>query len=197
VPSVCGIQFLMVKLGKFMDWPTQDHPFAELGKGSLYPVEWGLLIFAAIVVAPVWEEFLFRGLVQPWVLSRPYGGWAVLGVALTWTLATRMDRLSLAAAQGRGLFVELLPVVVLIGLVPLYAALREQGEPAAGLFSTAVLFAWVHVRVWPSPIPLLLLALGLGWLAYRTRNLVGSILVHSLFNGVACLLLLLRPSFLE
>ena len=28
---------------------------------------------------------------------------------------------------------------------------------------------------------------GLGWLAYRTQSLVASITLHVLFNGVACL----------
>jgi len=52
---------------------------------------------------------------------------------------------------------------------------------------SAYLFATFHSPVWPSPIPLFILALGVGWLAYRTRSLVGPILVHGLFNGIACL----------
>ena len=41
---------------------------------------------------------------------------------------------------------------------------------AWGVFyvATAVLFSWVHVRVWPSPVALLWLALGLGWLRWRS-----------------------------
>jgi membrane protease YdiL (CAAX protease family) len=57
------------------------------------------------------------------------------------------------------------------------------------VFASAVLFAWVHASVWPTPIPLLVLALGLGWLARSTGNLAGPILVHALFNTVACILL--------
>jgi hypothetical protein len=34
--------------------------------------------------------------------------------------------------------------------------------------------------------PLFLLALGVGYLAYRTQSLVASIVFHALFNGVVC-----------
>jgi membrane protease YdiL (CAAX protease family) len=51
-----------------------------------------------------------------------------------------------------------------------------------------MLFAASH-NVWPTPVPLLLLGLGLGWLASRTQSLVGPIVCHALFNGVACLVL--------
>jgi membrane protease YdiL (CAAX protease family) len=43
-----------------------------------------------------------------------------------------------------------------------------------------------HVAVWPSPIPLFVLGLGLGVLAEGTRSLVGPIVVHSAFNAVSC-----------
>jgi membrane protease YdiL (CAAX protease family) len=62
---------------------------------------------------------------------------------------------------------------------------------ARACYGTAVLFAAVHATVWPSPIPLVLLAFALGWLAYRTQSLVGPMVFHALFNGVTCVFLLL------
>jgi membrane protease YdiL (CAAX protease family) len=59
------------------------------------------------------------------------------------------------------------------------------------LYGNALLFAAFHSAVWPTPIALFVLGLGLGWLAYRTRSLVGPIVVHLLFNGVATLYLFL------
>jgi membrane protease YdiL (CAAX protease family) len=56
------------------------------------------------------------------------------------------------------------------------------------IYGSAMLFAASH-NVWPTPVPLLLLGLGLGWLASRTQSLVGPIVCHALFNGVACLVL--------
>jgi membrane protease YdiL (CAAX protease family) len=39
--------------------------------------------------------------------------------------------------------------------------------------------------VWPSPIPLFVLGLGLGWLAVRTRGILVPAIVHGLFNAVS------------
>src|SRR5262249_25135121 len=65
---------------------------------------------------------------------------------------------------------------------------RTTAAPA--LFGTSALFALVHVGVWPSPVARLFLALGLGWLKNRTGSLVGPMVLHGLFNGVSCVLLL-------
>jgi membrane protease YdiL (CAAX protease family) len=188
VPVVYGIQAFVVVLYPRM----QPHPFTDLGQQSLRPVEWVLLVLAATVVAGVWEELLFRGLVQPWAITRPYGGRIVLCVALLLSLVARSRGISSALDQPSldALQEELLPALVLLALVPAYLYLEHRRPLAAGLFASAVLFAWVHANVWPSPIPLLVLALGLGWLAWRTQSLIGPILLHALFNGVACLILL-------
>ena len=57
------------------------------------------------------------------------------------------------------------------------------------VFGTALFFAAVHSNVWPTPVALFLLGLGLGWLAVWTRSLIAPVVVHSLFNGVSFLLL--------
>ncbi len=49
-------------------------------------------------------------------------------------------------------------------------------------YGTAMLFAMVHYAAWPAPIPLMLLALLFGWLAWRTQSLVPSIVLHAAFN---------------
>lgn len=59
---------------------------------------------------------------------------------------------------------------------------------ARAIYATAVLFAVIHV--WPTPIPLFLLGLLLGWLAARTQSLLAPVTLHFLFNAVACLLVL-------
>ncbi len=57
------------------------------------------------------------------------------------------------------------------------------------IWGSAMLFALGHVEKWPTPIPLFVLGLGLGWLAYRTQSLLAPIVVHGLFNAVACFVL--------
>jgi membrane protease YdiL (CAAX protease family) len=68
--------------------------------------------------------------------------------------------------------------------------IRSRRHVQAILASSA-LFAAVHAQVWPSPVPLVLLAVGLGYLYLRTRSLVGPIVVHGMFNAVSALYLLL------
>ena len=55
------------------------------------------------------------------------------------------------------------------------------------LYGNGLLFAALHSSVWPSPVALFPLGVGLAWLAYRTQSLVGPVVAHALFNGVACL----------
>jgi membrane protease YdiL (CAAX protease family) len=53
------------------------------------------------------------------------------------------------------------------------------------IVGTAALFANFHANVWPTPVALFVLALGLGWLAYRTQGVVAPTIMHILFNTVA------------
>jgi membrane protease YdiL (CAAX protease family) len=54
-----------------------------------------------------------------------------------------------------------------------------------------MIFAAFHSSVWPSPIPLFALGLVLGRLVYRTQSLFAGIILHSLFNTVACIVLII------
>jgi membrane protease YdiL (CAAX protease family) len=195
-PAATGLNLLVVALWKVLhSTGIHEHPFTRVGQQGLLPVEWVLLIVAAVVVAPVWEELLFRGLLQPWFASLPHGGALALGIAFLWSLAACWERIQSASAAG---FVptvlESLPVLSLLLLVPVYGLVEKLSPGPAGpaLFGTAVLFGWVHARVWPTPLPLFFLGLVLGWLAYRTRSLVASITLHVAFNGAACVLLVLQ-----
>lgn len=60
----------------------------------------------------------------------------------------------------------------------------ERGNGRLAILGSAMLFASMH-GAWPSPIPLFLLGLVLGWLTHRTQSLVGPILLHACFNAVA------------
>jgi membrane protease YdiL (CAAX protease family) len=72
-------------------------------------------------------------------------------------------------------------------LLPAVLGRRDGARLAASqaVYSTAALFASIHP--WPTPVALFVLGLGLGWLAYRTQSLVGPMVLHALFNAVACL----------
>ena len=76
-----------------------------------------------------------------------------------------------------------------------WAVYRRAKHPTLlAVFGSAMVFSIVHASFWPTPIPLLLLGLGLGFLAYRTQSLLPSLIVHGLFDTVACLVLLLSAA---
>jgi membrane protease YdiL (CAAX protease family) len=171
----------------------QVHPFTRLGHEGLGPGEWALLVFLAVVAAPLWEELLFRGLLLPWFATRPWASHLGMLAALAIGGLSRAD--AFADAWGSGdhpaLLRAALPVLVLLALLPAYLViwLTRRSLLAPALVASAVLFGWVHSAFWPSPVALTLLGLGLGYLAYRTQSLVGPIIVHATFNGAACVAL--------
>src|SRR5205823_5542904 len=62
--------------------------------------------------------------------------------------------------------------------------LSECGMLTPVEFGLVVVLAMVGAPVVEEP--LFVLALGLGWLAWRTQSLIGPMVLHSLFNGIAC-----------
>jgi membrane protease YdiL (CAAX protease family) len=190
-PGTYAIHRLALLAMESLGVNAQPHVFTEVAKAGLRPAEWALLIVAAVGLASLWEELLFRGVVQPWAIARqPWGGPVALGAALFLTAASRPDLLRASFEGGAGWAAELMPFAGLAATVPVYLLVNRRSAEWGGLFATAVLFAWVHAGVWPTPVPLLWLALGLGWLRWRTGSLVGGVVMHAAFNLIAVLTLL-------
>jgi membrane protease YdiL (CAAX protease family) len=60
------------------------HRFVELAGADLFPFEWTILAFNAIIAAALLEEWLFRGMLQGWLRrASPLGHLVVAGFALT------------------------------------------------------------------------------------------------------------------
>lgn len=186
VPATYGAQAGVLLLAQWLGAEPQKHVFEKLAREGLDGTEWGLLLFAACVAAPLFEELIFRGLIQPWAESGADAAWSVLACALGAAVLFRVDQLGKASDLG-AVVSALGPALCVAVLAGVQWLIRER--PEAGTFATAVLFAFVHTSVWPSPVPLLLLGLGLGWLARRWRSLAGPVLLHAVFNAVACGLL--------
>jgi len=173
--------------------PLRPHPLEQLARHEPLGIDWFLLVFTAVVVAPVMEELLCRGIMQPWAASRPYGGNNVMAVAFLIALGLRYTEVRQAVEQwdGSALFTALQPVAFVVVLLPGFLLIRYvlHSQRGGAIYATALLFGSIHSN-WPTPIALFILGLGLGWLASRTQSLVGPVLLHMLFNGVACLTLL-------
>ncbi len=78
----------------------------------------------------------------------------------------------------------------MVGLAVLWATMRQGKRHIRGVYASAAFFAVIHSAIWPSPIPLFFLGLGLGWLAVRTRGFVAPAIVHGLFNAVSAVFVL-------
>lgn len=170
-----------------------EHPFTRLSQNpALSGGEFTLIVLLAVVVAPVLEELIFRGLLQRWFARYRWGGDVALGLALLW--AAGYSILQFAGAGEWAARLEALgPLLFVLAMAAVFAVVRRQRRTPFGpaLFGTALLFATFHSSVWPSPVALFVLALGLGWLAQRTQSLAGPMVLHALFNAVACVQLLL------
>jgi membrane protease YdiL (CAAX protease family) len=193
----------------------QKHPLLDIGDLA-GKREWIMFGIQAVVFAPFSEELLIRGLLLPWLLLetkspaderelivRPrQRADMCLIVAGVFCLFTKGFKEAVAKEQWDRLSNELAPFCFLLALLPLYAFLPSSerfrrwcriDSPVAmrGWIASSALFAAVHANVWPTPIPLFVLGLGLGWLAIRMRSIVPCIVAHALFNAVAAVYLFL------
>jgi membrane protease YdiL (CAAX protease family) len=191
-PPVLGLHWAVLALYKY--WPdvqAKEHLLQRLAKQGLSPVEWAAWLFVAVVAAPVMEEVLFRGVMQPWFGKGAAHPWLAVLLALLAAASMREGRIRETWPEGGVLLLEALaPPLFVLALVPpfLLVWLRWRDGPAPAVYATSMLFAVVHTTAWPSPVPLFVLSLGLGALAARTRSLVGPIVLHGLFNATSCVI---------
>jgi membrane protease YdiL (CAAX protease family) len=276
------------------EWTTPDeHTLVQVVRENPQPVDWLLIVISAIICAPLLEELVFRGVLQPWLTRASWVGHVMVALGALAAAGllglgnqergTRFEPLLFVVAMlpGYWLAPHVLrfltrprrpePVLATVypadpeqragdlpsevkatdlrfraGMPDLFSCdprpdvkeaddrfragvpdqhagdlppevkpsdvLFHPGTPDFGqsglsirlppgpersinatraIYGTSLLFAAFHSTVWPSPIPLFVLALGLGWLAYRTQSLIGPFVMHGLFNAVSCVVLLI------
>lgn len=160
-PAVYVIHALALKA-----YPPRLHPVQQMLEVDFNPAMAAISILSAVILAPIFEETLFRGVLQGW-LGRVFREMADVSSGRT---ATGIEPLDDASE-------------------PPATAPPEEAGPSAVLL-TAALFAAVHYAQWPTPIPLFVLAVVMGWLRRRTGSLLVPIVVHALFNGCSTLAML-------
>jgi membrane protease YdiL (CAAX protease family) len=153
-PPVYGLQMLLVQ------WFPSEHPVVNLLRERPDPIFLGISAFAALVVAPVAEEFFFRVLIQGWLHKLHSSNWSLS----SWISVRAMPREK--GAEPRD------------GLPPPEGASIGTWP----VFASAALFSLMHAAHGPDPIPLFLLAIGLGYLYRQTRRILPCIIVHLLLN---------------
>jgi membrane protease YdiL (CAAX protease family) len=167
----------------WMGHPAESHPFVVLAEHHPSMLDMSEITMLALLGAPIWEETFFRGLLQPWFASRRWG--TEIGLSFAPVVAW------LTGWQHHGSA----PVLYALAMMAVYVLLNAFAPPVLGrpsrvIYVSALLFAAAHSEVWPTPIPLFILGLALGYLAYRTQSLAAPILLHGLFNCIALLALL-------
>ena len=186
-PVTLAIHAITLLVKQELGGPMDVHPLSKVhptndGFGG------GIFLVAVCMMTPWIEEYFFRGLLLPWVVRASYRPWLLVAWAFGFALisfGTFND-----PHYGAVLFVAI--GAVLLWLCQTLPKTKPK-RTILGVVSTSLLFAAVHTAVWPSPIPLFVLALGLGFLTARTGSIIPAVVVHGLFNGVSFVYLLRGP----
>ena len=183
-PVVHAVYWLIRTLNAAAGGAEREHPLALLGAGKS-PGEVAFFVLSVCVVVPWTEELLFRGVMLRWLGRRAANAAPVFAVALLF-----------AGTEGAALNPRLAPTLFVVALAALTVAttrLRAARTVRAVLASSA-LFAAAHSSVWPSPVPLFVLACGLGYLTVRTGRITAAVVAHGLFNAVSTVILIRQPA---
>jgi len=187
-PPVYALQGVLVSV-----WKKSTHPLVEMFRETPDPMLFFMLLLTAGIVAPVFEELIFRVLLQGF-LEKAFG-FRGRSHELLFGNGSRTD----ASATGHqetisGVVIEspdanpyAPPAMVAVEGEQLQADLSDEQSPSGSLawmpigISSSV-FALLHYSHGPDWVPLILLAAGMGYLYQRTHRLLPSLTVHVLLN---------------
>ena len=183
VAPVYGVQLLMIYL-----FGPSEHPLVEMvTSGQPHVGVVFLASIAAVVIAPVSEEILFRLLLQGWLekwedrRSRPH---EVVNDEARMT----NDECEASAASS----FDVRPSSLDEPDPPLEPWPRGLAGLPRGLLPiliSSLLFAVAHFGYGPDPIAIFFLAVILGYVYQRTHRIVPCMVAHALFNSIAMLIL--------
>jgi membrane protease YdiL (CAAX protease family) len=178
-PPVYALQGLLVSL-----WKESKHPIVEMFKAEPDARFFDLLLISAALVAPLFEELMFRVLLQGF-LEKAFSVRGALQELLLGAV-NREDGLPAEShLDDERMILEELNLESKIQNPKL-----EQPElrgPAAWLpiAISSTIFALLHYSHGPDWISLLFLAAGMGYLYQRTHGILPSLVVHSLLNTLS------------
>jgi membrane protease YdiL (CAAX protease family) len=152
-------------------WAPRAHPVFQSIRSNLDAASASMAVLSAVIAAPLAEELVFRGALLCTLAASAFrrraGGWATLAPLGVDPPDPEFAPETWPAKPG-----------------------AEPPRPRNLDFWVAnavvsAMFAGIHVTEWPSPIPLFVLAMGLGWLTWRTGRLVAAVTLHAVFNAFA------------
>jgi membrane protease YdiL (CAAX protease family) len=183
-PVVYAVQFASLQI-----WRLREHPVHRMVKDEFSLGVADLAILSAVVVAPIFEELMFRGVLQSWLArtlrrsagvghpSSPVPAALVNGAASPAIAKNGYSELALRDAPSR----DLLPNQILSENA---RPLRKSREPGLwAIILTSLIFGALHSRQWPAPVALFVLALVIGTVYHRTGSMIAAICMHASFNA--------------
>ena len=207
-PLVFGVMGLSVLV-----WGRTPHPVEEAIAQNSSPGLVALSVLAAILLAPAAEELIFRGVFLGWLTRLSLGGekpkrWIDEELDFAGPSPIVDDRVPddvMIAVEpevstddepwddeGRMARSPSPTSVLAAPMAPEIATGRSRTLPLLlSNVAVSLVFAALHGAVWPTPVPIFFLSLGLGFLYQRTGSLIPSVAMHMTFNGVSTLLMFL------
>jgi membrane protease YdiL (CAAX protease family) len=170
-PPVYALQGVLVYF-----WQPSKHPLMEMFKGTPDAGFFALLVISAAVVAPLFEELIFRVLLQGF-LEKAFSFRGEVHELFFGSIRGR-------STNGENAREESQPLPQVLNPPPSQPELRGLAAWLPIAISSAI-FALLHYSHGPDWIPLLLLAAGMGYLYQRTHRLLPSLVVHVSLNGLS------------
>jgi len=178
---------------------------AILGESAQHPLieqlrtepDWGFaiaVIISAVIAAPIFEEFVFRLLLQGW-LEKVFDQRSATTQSEPTFPDAPLDDFSTPATPAEGAiatdvaFLKYNPPPSPKPRPPLVEEAPRVTAAWLPIMISSLLFAAAHAGYGYSPVPLFVLALILGYLYQRTHRIIPCIVVHVVFNGVSLAML--------
>jgi Type II CAAX prenyl endopeptidase Rce1-like len=192
---------LAIQFGSVWLWETNEvHPLFKMVRDELSPGVPQLAILLAVIIAPLCEEVLFRGIIQTWVVSR----FNRLGLESAPAPAERsaiaefqaLPEVSLSHAQADAPEAATDQCRNSVGTpsepppdAP-SAPLERRPSSLAAIITISLIFAALHWPQWPAPISIFVLSVTIGYIYQRTGSLIAAVCMHAMFNGLSTLILI-------
>ncbi len=187
------IQVMLNVLQQGMGWEPKPHLLQKLLTDAPSSETVVVAVFTAVVVAPIFEEFVFRLVLQGW-LERIETAWSQREVARSDGEGRGED----ASGEPQG-FDPVDLIAAQSASAPDSVGNGESEHPAdaeppapgisgwpRGTIPIAIsstLFALLHLGHGFDPVPLWVLAVGLGLIYQRTHRILPCVVLHMVFNA--------------
>jgi len=179
------LSFIQLQLGQ----KPVDHPFLEMLEQDPFGAGAAVVAVAAVVAAPLTEEFAFRLLLQGW-LEKIERRWPGDCQASAPRVVAEQDDTAVSDPIDTGAAERVTVEALVHGRQtdePGIAGAADRGVRPhlqwRSIVVSSALFGLMHFGTGLDPIPLFFLGAILGYLYNKTHHLLPCMVVHGLFNG--------------